>query len=189
VAKARSFRWRRWNNVLHRDVGYLVVGMTIIYALSGIALNHLRDWNPSYEVTRREVRWEGPVPAGEVPHEAVLSFLDRYGARDRYKKHYRPEPGQLKIFLHSGSIVLDAATGAGVMETLARRPVFFEVNFLHYNPRGLWTWFSDLYCVALMLVAVTGLFVLKGRKGIAGRGAWLTGIGVAIPLAFLAAYL
>ena len=103
MARARPFPWRKWNNILHRDAGYLVVGMTIIYALSGIALNHLRDWNPSYEVTRQPVLWDGPLPAGEASREAVLAFLDRHGARDRYKSHYQPAPGQLKIFLHSGS--------------------------------------------------------------------------------------
>ena len=42
---------------------------------------------------------------------------------------------------------------------------------------------------ALILVAITGLFVLKGKKGITGRGAWLTGAGVLIPLVFLVMYL
>jgi hypothetical protein len=189
MAGARSFKWRKWNNILHRDIGYLVVGMTLIYALSGIALNHLRDWNPSYQVTNETVQWEGPLPSGEISRDAVLAFLERHDARGRYKSHYWPAPDQLKIFLESGNVVIDAATGAGRMETLARRPIFFEVNFLHYNPKGLWTWFSDLYCGALILVAITGLFVLKGRKGITGRGAWLTAVGVVIPLGFLVMYL
>ena len=189
MTRARSFKWRKWNNILHRDIGYLVVGMTIVYALSGIALNHLGDWNPSYQVTRAEHAWGGPVDTGDLTRDDVLAFLERIDARDRYKSHYWPVPGQLKIFLQRGSVVVDAATGAAVMETVRRRPVFFEVNYLHYNPKGLWTWFSDLYCVALMVVTVTGLFVLKGRKGITGRGAWLTAIGVVLPLGFLMVHL
>jgi hypothetical protein len=129
------------------------------------------------------------VPGGEVSRDTVLSFLDRYGMRDDYKKHYRPSPERLKIFLQGGSVELDAATGSGAMELLRRRPVFFHVNFLHYNPKGLWTWFSDLYSGALILVAITGLFVLRGRKGITGRGAWLTALGIVLPLGFLVAYL
>ncbi|MBD3221601.1 hypothetical protein GF314_10200 [bacterium] len=163
--------------------------MTIIYALSGIALNHLEDWNPSYQVTRAEHDWGGPVSMDDLSPDDVLAFLARIDARDRYKSHYWPAPDRLKIFLHSGNVVVDAATGAAVLENLRRRPVFYEVNFLHYDPKGLWTWFSDLYCVALMVVTITGLFVLKGRKGITGRGAWLTAIGVVLPLGFLMAYL
>jgi len=189
MTRARSFKWRKWNNILHRDIGYLVVGMTIIYSLSGIALNHRNDWNPSFQVTRSEVRWQGPLPTDGLSRDDVVAFLERIGADDRYKSHYWPVPGELKIFLHSGSVVIDTATGAGILENVRRRPVFFEVNFLHYNPKGLWTWFSDLYSVALMVVSVTGLFVLRGRKGITGRGAWLTAVGVVIPLGFLVHHL
>ena len=40
----------------------------------------------------------------------------------------------------------------------------------------------------LLVLAITGLFVLKGKNGITGRGAWLTGIGILIPLVFLLLY-
>ena len=42
--------WRRWSIVLHRDVGYLAVAMTLAYAISGIAVNHVADWNPRYSL-------------------------------------------------------------------------------------------------------------------------------------------
>jgi len=41
---------RKWSKILHRDFGFFFVGATIIYGLSGIALNHLHDWNPNYAV-------------------------------------------------------------------------------------------------------------------------------------------
>jgi hypothetical protein len=160
-----------------------------MYALSGIALNHMADWNPSYEVTREDVQWTHPVTDKNISKSAVLDFLDQYGEKDSYKKHYFPEPAKLKVFLKSGNVEIEMLSGQGVMEKLRRRPVFFEVNYLHYNPKRLWTWFSDLYCVALIFLAITGLFVLKGKKGITGRGAWLTGLGVVLPLIFLIAYL
>jgi hypothetical protein len=47
---------------------------------------------------------------------------------------------------------------------------------------------ADAYALALALLAVTGLFVLRGRNGITGRGAWLTAIGVAVPALFLLLY-
>ena len=184
-----KIRWRFWNRVLHRDIGYLCVGMTIIYALSGIALNHIDDWNPSYQVSRTEVSWSDVPAEGRISKDAVLGFLGRIGEADEYKKHYFPQPGQLKVFLQGGNVVVDLQSGRGVLEKLSRRPVFFEVNFLHYNPKGLWTWFSDLFSGALIVVAVTGLFVLKGKKGITGRGAWLTGLGIVVPLVFLFMYL
>ncbi len=184
-----KFNWRKWNRVLHRDVGYFFFGMTIIYALSGIALNHLKDWNPSYIVHKRDVLWDQSYIGDPVSQSAVLLFLEKYGEAGNYKKHYHPEPGQLKIFLNSGSAEIDLASGQGIIEKLKRRPLLYEVNFLHYNPRRLWTWFSDIFCVSLILIAVTGLFIIRGKNGISRRGAWLAGIGILIPLLFLFGYL
>ena len=55
-----KINWRRWNRVLHRDLGYFFFGITLIYSISGIALNHIADWNPSYVITTKEVRWNFP---------------------------------------------------------------------------------------------------------------------------------
>ncbi len=43
-----AFNWRRWNKILHRDIGYLSVAMVFIYGISGLAVNHIADWNPNY---------------------------------------------------------------------------------------------------------------------------------------------
>jgi hypothetical protein len=56
------------------------------------------------------------------------------------------------------------------------------------HAKKVWTYFSDLYAVALLFLAVSGLFVLKGKNGLAGRGKWLTAIGVIIPIVFLLIY-
>ena len=38
-------RIRRYLRPLHRDFGYLIVGLTFVYAISGLAVNHIDDWN------------------------------------------------------------------------------------------------------------------------------------------------
>ncbi|HQL31599.1 MAG TPA: hypothetical protein PLM67_15390, partial [Thermoanaerobaculales bacterium] len=43
-----AVRLRRLVIATHRDVGYFIAGLTVIYAVSGIAVNHIDDWNPSY---------------------------------------------------------------------------------------------------------------------------------------------
>jgi len=76
-----------------------------------------------------------------------------------------------------------------VVEIVKDRRGLQEMNFLHLNqPRAWWTYMADLYAVALLALAVTGLFMLKGKKGITGRGAWLTTVGVLIPVVFLWLY-
>ena len=49
---------RKWSRILHRDIGYFFIGTTLIYAISGIALNHMSDWNPNYSVTLKNFNTE-----------------------------------------------------------------------------------------------------------------------------------
>ncbi len=185
-----STRIRIWNQAIHRDLGYLFAGMTIIYALSGIALNHLKEWDPNYIIEAKDVSFAAPIKAEGLTQEKVEALLATIDEDGNYKKHYMPEEGVLKVFLHGGSVTIDMATGEGLFESVRRRPVFFEVNFLHYNtPKKLWTWYADIFAGALIVLALSGLFILKGSKGITRRGAWLTSIGLIIPAIFLILYL
>jgi uncharacterized protein len=186
----RTQRIRKWNQAIHRDLGYFFAGLTVIYAISGIALNHIKEWDPNYSITRQEVQVPGGIRRDSFREADARVLLERFGEEENYKKHYFPDEETMKIFLDGGSLVVDMESGAGVLEHIRKRPVFFESNYLHYNtPRGLWTWFSDIFAGALIIIAISGLFILKGKKGITGRGAWLTGIGLLIPTIFLLLYL
>ena len=180
---------RRINRAIHRDLGYFFFGMCIIYGLSGIALNHRHQWNPNYIVTEKIYKLTPPGEEITDNKELALHFLEQIEREDEFRTSL-PRGDDLRIFIQHGSITVNTLTGEGELETVRPRPVFRQVNFLHYNtPRRLWTWFSDLYAAGLIVLAFTGLFILKGKKGITGRGAWLTGAGILIPLSLLFYYL
>jgi hypothetical protein len=48
MAEPRRVNLRPWVRAVHRDLGYLAVGLTIVYALSGLAVNHIADWDPNF---------------------------------------------------------------------------------------------------------------------------------------------
>ena len=85
-AQGGRFNWRKLNNALHRDVGYLVVGLTIVYAVSGLAVNHRADWNPSYRTGRRTLRI-APIDAIRAVEDLMrtkttgewMAIFDRHG--------------------------------------------------------------------------------------------------------------
>ena len=180
-----NFKWRKWFRIIHRDFGYLFFGMTIIYAVSGIALNHIDDWNPNYVITAKEIKFEMP---SKIDKAEVMKMLKSIDEENNYKNFYFPGNNRVKIFLQDGSIIADLTSGEALIEKVKRRPIFREMNYLHYNPIKWFTWFSDLFSGALILLAITGLFLLKGIKGIKGRGAWLTILGIIIPIVFLIIY-
>lgn len=184
-----AFKWRKWNNILHRDLGYLAFGLTIIYAVSGVAVNHVSDWNPNYKIVKTESQTT-PLEAGKILTESqIQSVLNQLNVQGEINNVFYPSPEEVHIFLDDHTIELELATGFVLEEKVTERPVLYPMNFLHLNhPKALWTWMADIYAVTLGFLAVTGLFVLKGKKGISGRGAWLTGLGVIIPIIFWVMY-
>ncbi len=182
---------RKLNSILHRDLGYLFFGMCIIYAISGIALNHLRDFNPNYSIKTYDVTLNERIPKSEITKEWVVSLLDDLDMKSEYKKHYFPSDNTLKVFLNHGNVEVNLETGKGSMETIRKRPLLNQVNFLHYNPGVVWKWFSDIFCVAFIIIAISGLFIIRsGKNSIKGwKGAGYTIIGFLIPLIIFLMYI
>jgi len=180
---------RKWNRILHRDLGYFFAGMCIIYGLSGIALNHRHQWNPNYIIQQRAFTVPESISKDSISDTYVRDLLTSLNLGKSFKKYYFPSLGNLRIFIEHGTVTVDLATGKGILETIRRRPLFREINFLHYNSiKKLWTWFADLFALSLIFLAVSGLFIPRGRSGITGRGAWLTALGMGVPLLFLILY-
>lgn len=182
-------QWRRLNNSVHRDLGYLCFGLTLIYVISGVAVNHIDSWNPTYalEKSASAVNLAGiDRTDDQLLTETVLRQLGETG---QLKNMFRLDQNTLKIFVINNNITVDLPTGAVFQEKSRKRPLLYQANFLHLNhAKKLWTWFADLYAVALGLLAITGLFVLRGKKGFKGRGKWLVSIGILLPLFFLWLY-
>jgi len=173
------------NRILHRDIGFFFFGMTLIYAVSGIALNHMNQWNPSYHITNTEYRLVLPDNPKKINKKEVLKLLNSIGRTEMYKNHYYPNPNTLKIFVKNGSLTINISNGNAVLEKINRRPILYDINKLHYNPGKWWTAFSDIFSIGLLIIAITGLFIVKGKNGIKRRGGLYTLLGILIPLAFL----
>ncbi|MDH3808171.1 MAG: PepSY-associated TM helix domain-containing protein [Desulfuromonadales bacterium] len=179
--------WRRWNYLLHRDIGFLCIGLTLLYAISGVAVNHIQQWNPSYSVERVETNI-GPVVGNPADAATALTILERLSEPGKLESSYRPDRNSLQLFVEGRSITVDLPSGHVVHDRAIPRPVLREMNFLHLNhPKKAWTWFADLYAVALAFLAISGLFMLR-RKTLR-RGLVLTSVGVVIPVFFLILYL
>lgn len=175
------------NRVLHRDIGYLTAGFTIIFAVSGIAVNHIQDWNPNYSITKTEKT----IPPIELQsqEEMVRHVLQYVPLSEPVKSSFRPSPDELRIFFNGSTLYYNNRTGSVIEERIVERALLFDMNYLHLNhAKKIWTWVSDLFAVFLIFLSISGLFILKGKQGIKGRGAVLTMIGFAIPVLFLLLY-
>ena len=174
-------------------MGYLFFGMAMVYGVSGIALNHhiARHWTPSHIEKSETIEGIiGPIDRDEVTKKVIQEILEISGEKDNYKQFYFPDDNTLTIYLKKGHISVNLDTGEAQIVKISNRKFFREINFLHYNkPKKLWTYFSDLFAFSLIVLASTGLLMVKGKKGIGSQNSILLAIGIMIPLLFLIVYL
>ena len=186
VEKKKKFFWRAWLRAVHRDIGYVLVGLTFVYALSGLAVNHITDWtdgDPSFKQFSATHEF-GPI-AGE--DQAVADDLrNRLSIKETPREVYKQADDDLEIIFDKRSLHVNPKTGHVVDEGQKPRFILRVANWLHLN-RGkkAWTYFADGYAGGLLFLALSGMFMIAGKKGLIGRGAILVAIGIAIPVAYV----
>jgi hypothetical protein len=169
----------------HRDVGYLLVGLTLVYALSGLAVNHIGEWDPNHRAVERIFALEAPVTGS--PTEAAARALAAAGIDAAPDDVFAT--GDDEVHILAGERTLTVHRPSGRVHEQGREPRFFlrAANWLHLN-RGkrAWTYVADGYAILLVLLALSGLFMLPGPKGLIGRGALIALVGAAVPILYVA---
>lgn len=181
--KGRS-TWRGYNRAIHRDLGHVAVGLTLIYAISGLAVNHILDWDPSFVAYSEARELGGPITGTD--EEAAAAVMKQLGVTGTPRDVYRADPSDLQVVLDKRTLHVNTANGHVIDE--GQRPRFFlrVVNWLHLS-RGkkAWTVIADVYAVGLILLAFSGLLMMPGRRGLLGRGGLFLLAGIAVPIAYV----
>jgi hypothetical protein len=172
---------RRWSVKWHRDLGYFFSSLIIIYCISGLALNHVNDWDPDFIIERQTVRLPAGLTRDAVGNVTIADFSQRVG-QTSYKVYDFPTANQVKIYYEDATLHVNLETGLGDYEQLTKRPVFYQSNVLHRNSLTGWKWVSDIFAVMLILITVTGLIILKGRYGFRRRGIFIMLAGFMLPV-------
>jgi hypothetical protein len=128
------------------------------------------------------------APSVSLVSEAMIrGMLQELGEEKAAESTFQPDPETLWAYIDGRRIAIHFPSGAVEHERFVRRPFWYPLNFLHLNhPKQGWTWVADIYAAALMLLAVTGLMMLPRGAKPRRRALILTGLGVAVPLFFLA---
>lgn len=190
--------WRSVLVGLHRDLGFFGLGLTLVYALSGLATNHRAHWDYNY-ATRSEVREVGspaallgvddPSSPAELARARQADLVAALGPATGHEgvpvNAFWRGADRLSVFWDQGERdVVDYAPSTGRAECTRKtpRPVLRTLNMLHMNEkRQVWTWVGDTYALLLLFLGVSGVLVVRGRKGLAGRGGMLVVAGILLP--------
>lgn len=182
---------RRWLRILHRDTGFLAVGLSLVFGISGLALNHIHQWNSNYRVVRAERPLSDTLSlaalvseAGGLESPAFAALLAReLQLKEAFRSVIEEKPGEFAFFFETQVVRLDFNRKLLHYETVTQRRAFFEMNLMHLNRlSGVWTAVSDVFAGGLIFLAVSGLFLLPGGA----RRKWLlVAAGVLVPLVIL----
>ncbi|MBA3397024.1 MAG: hypothetical protein H0T89_30625 [Deltaproteobacteria bacterium] len=175
-------RWRAWLRAVHRDVGYLAVGFTVIYALSGIAMNHVDDWNYNYNSSERSLTIT-PVP-DDITDEAAGKLVADAAGLGKPDTIFRAGD-EVRLEYGNGTKVTAIGDAVTVQEVKSR--FFFRAATWLHAAKGKtgWKYIADAYAILLLYLAISGLFMIKGKLGLRWRGTILVAAGFTIPITYL----
>ncbi|MBN8695563.1 MAG: PepSY-associated TM helix domain-containing protein [Bacteroidetes bacterium] len=172
---------RRLNVATHRDLGYFFSTLILIYCISGIALNHVDDWNADFILTKKEVSITEKYSKSQIS-DPIIRKLGELVQEEDYKVFDFPTHDQVKIYYNNASLHVYLDKNKAIYEQVSKRPFFYQTNVIHRNSLKGWKWASDIFAVLLIVITITGLFILKGKHGITGRGKWLIAAGFLPPI-------
>ena len=165
--------------VIHRDLGFFLVGITLIYAISGILLNHLSGKDPAFRTETKTIQL-----AANLNENGLTAVWNVDKELPPMKRIMRIDENNLRVFLEGGLGVYNVSNGSLSFEHSEKRILIYWINRLHYNKVKNWSPVADFFAGSLILLAVTGLFIVKGKRGLAGSGKWYLLLGLLIPILF-----
>jgi len=178
-------RWRAWLRAVHRDLGYLSIGFTVIYAVSGIAQNHIEEWGDvSYSASERVVALPAAIDPS-VPDAAAIATVNRAVGLQAPTETFRAGD-EIRLSYAGGEKVTVIGTQVTIQER-ERRFFIGVANWLH-KARGkdAWKYISDVYALVLIYLSISGLLMIKGKLGLRWRGTAFMAAGIAVPVLYVA---
>lgn len=168
----------------HRDIAYFYLGLIIAFSFSGIFLNHRQDWHPRrYKADIREIV-VAPVIKDSINDRFVAAFAEQQGIKDNLRR-FAVNENQVRISFVNYDAEFDLTTGKGNVIHYKITPLLGQMTILHVDTSKSWIYYSDIFGVAMLVIAITGMFIAKGEHSFKRRGWKLALAGLIFPLIFL----
>ena len=179
--KSKRLKWN--NRAIHRDLGYFFLGLVISFSLSGIVLNHRTGWNiDKYTVSEKDIFVDLSGKASFFSEENFAKDLAKeLGINDRFRRLI-VRKGQLSVSYASHRVEIDIKTGEGKITESKPTPVIGQITKLHRDNSKAWVWYSDIFAISMILIAITGVLLPKGIKGFRKRGWKVACAGIIFPV-------
>ncbi len=168
----------------HRDIAYFYVGLIIAFSFSGIFLNHRQAWHPRrYTFNSTEIAI--PAMVKDSVNDAFIQKFTREQNISDDLRRFTVDGNNLRISYVNHDVQVDIATGKGIIDEYRTTPILGQMTKLHVDTSKWWIYYSDIFGLAMMVIAITGMFIQKGDTSFRSRGWKLALLGLIFPLIFL----
>lgn len=180
MKSSKNNKIRKWFRIIHRDLGFLMIGICLIYGISGILLNHMDGKDPAFKIKEETLKIEPELN----PEELTLHWNDQQSLPS-LNKVLSIDEDHLRLMLNGGIGVYNIKTGIVDYQIHKKNNFIYWINKLHYNKVKGWSIMADIFAVSLIFFAISGIVIVKGKKGFSGSGKWYFLIGIAIPVIYI----
>ncbi|MBK9224284.1 MAG: PepSY-associated TM helix domain-containing protein [Flavobacterium sp.] len=162
---------------LHRDLGYFYMGLIISFAFSGIMMNHREHWHPEkYTIETKAIKIN--LPSEDKINETFVDSLGKtLGIDDKIRRH-NVKKGTIKISFEKNDVEIDMKTGEGEITTFIKTPIISQAMKLHKNTSNWWIYYSDIFGLSLITIAITGAIMIQVGKNTFGKRGWKLALAV-----------
>jgi hypothetical protein len=170
---------------LHRDLGYFYIGLIVSFAFSGLMMNHREAWHPEkYTSETKAIEVQLPEES-EINEDFAKDLGKKLGIDDKFRRQ-RIKKNQFTISFEKHDVEIDMKTGKGEIVSFFKTPIISQSMSLHKNTSNFWIYYSDIFAISLIIIALTGTIMIKaGKFSFKERGWKLAVAGVIFPLLFL----
>ena len=161
----------RWMRILHRDIGFFVVGLTIIYCISGIMLT-LRNTDFLKSETSIKKTIDSGLNANQLNRALHL------------KKMKVVSESEDEIIFFNGKY--NKGTGLVSYTSMEIPSVLRTFNALHtVSANDSRCWFTIIYAFSLLFLAVSSFWMYRPETKNFKRGIIISALGILASLGLL----
>ncbi len=148
-------------------------------------MNHREMWHPEkYTTETKPIEVKLPEES-QINEEFAKNLGKQLGIDDKMRRQMVRE-GKFRISFENNDVEIDTKTGKGEIVTFKKTPIISQSMNLHKNTSNFWIYYSDIFALSLITIALTGTIMVKaGKFSWKQRGWKLAVAGVIFPLLFL----
>ena len=169
-----------WMRVIHRDLGFLMVGITLVYAISGMLLNHMNGKDPAYTTEHHHIQL-----SSNLSKEELTDIWKTKNEDLTLRKITIIDETLMRLYINGGIGMYNRKNGELEYQTSTKHAFIYWINKLHYNKLHGWSWMGDFFAISLIFFAISGLWMVPKKNGIKGKGKWYLLAGVLIPIVYI----